>query len=63
MGSFRHRPTPLGTREGLGMGDRERSDGSRAIYFGPREPDESLLEIAITIKEEIVVGITVSDQE
>ena len=38
-------------------------EGSKAIYFGPRDPDESLLQTEITIKGGIVVGITVSDQE
>jgi hypothetical protein len=40
-----------------------RRDGSKGISFGPREPDESLLEMEITIKGGIVVGITVSDEE
>jgi hypothetical protein len=81
-GFAKHRPSPLGTREGLRIGDPERRvyelyasqrpfmktyfsrrDGSKGIYFGPRHPDESLLEIGFTIKGGIVVGITVSDQE
>ena len=81
-GSAKHRPSPLGTREGLRIGDPERRvhelyasrrafmktyfsprDGSKGIYFGPRDPDESLLQTEITIKGGIVVGITVSDQE
>jgi len=81
-GSAKHRPRPLGTREGLRIGDPERRvyelyasrrtfmktyfsprDGSKGIFFGPRDPDESLLQTEITIKGGRVIGIAVSDEE